>query len=412
GTLFGFVLIDLDDFRAVNDSLGHQVGNELLCALADRLRDCVRPGEILARVGGDGFAIVSEDLDGAGDAVATAECMLSALTTPFEVGGTTHLAHASVGIAVCDASGEGTAAERAASMLRDAELAMYAAKDREGNTFKLFTAEMHDAVANRLELKAELARAILNEEFTLAYQPLIDIAERRIVGYEALVRWVHPERGFVSPGDFIPLAEQTGLIVELGTWVLGEACRQLAEWREDGWAENRYMSVNLAGNQLQREDFPQQVSAALDASGLPASVLMLEVTESSLILDIEGSQRRMEAVRDLGVRFAIDDFGTGYSSLSYLSKFPLDVLKIDKSFTDEITAGPRGRAIVDAIVNMAASLDLQVVAEGIEEPEQVAVLAEMRCGLGQGYFYARPLPPADVPAFDVERQPLRLAEAS
>ncbi len=410
----GLVLLDLDDFKALNDSLGHPVGNELLVALAERLAAAVPDsGGLLARIGGDGFAILLDDIEGPECAVATAERMLALLQTPFAIAGSTHLAHASVGIAVSDGSGTGSASERAATVLRDAELAMYAAKDREGNSHELFTAEMHDAVAKRLKLKAELALAIQREEFTLVYQPIVDIAEGRVVGYEALVRWVHPERGFVSPADFIPVAEQTGLIVELGTWVLREACRQVAEWRRD-WHDDRYISVNVAGNQLQREDFPEQVAAALAETGLPASALLLEVTESSLILDLDGSQRRMDAVRSLGVRFAIDDFGTGYSSLSYLSRFPLDVLKIDKSFIDEITTGSRGRAIVDAVVRMAASLDLAVVAEGIEEPEQKQVLQEIGCGLGQGYFYARPLPAADVPGFALAPAPapLRLAKTA
>ena len=409
--LQGLVLLDLDDFKALNDSLGHRVGDELLITVSERLARVVRSGDTLARVGGDGFAILLEDIDDPQAAIAMAERMLEALEAPFALAGTTHLVHASAGVAVSDGSGPGLPGDRASTMLRDAELAMYAAKDREGNAYEVFTVDMHDAVAQRLELKADLAHAIRAEELTLAYQPIIDIERREIVGYEALVRWIHPIRGFISPGEFIPVAEQTGLIVELGTWVLGEACRQLAEWRPD-FPRPRYVSVNVAGHQLQRDDFPDIVSAALERSGLDPCALLLEVTESSLISDVEGSQRRMEAVRERGVRFAIDDFGTGYSSLSYVHRFPLDVLKIDKSFIDELTTSRHGRALVDAIVKMAASLDLKVVAEGIEECEQLQALRDIGCELGQGFYFARPLPPHEVPGFEPKPEPLRLARSA
>lgn len=409
--LQGLVLLDIDDFKAINDSLGHLVGDELLTAVAQRLAAATRSGDTLACTGGDSFAILLEDIQDPADAVATAQRMLDTLGAPFEIAATSHLVHASVGVAVSDGSGPGTPLDRAVTMFRDAELAMYVAKDREGNAYEMFTADMHDAVAQRLELKADLAHAIRHEELTLAYQPILDLDRRAIVGYEALVRWTHPVRGFISPGEFIPVAEQTGLIVELGTWVLGEACRQLAEWRPE-FTSPRYVSVNVAGQQLQRDDFPDVVSAALDASGLDPCALLLEVTESSLISDVEGSQRRMEAVRDRGVRFAIDDFGTGYSSLSYVHRFPLDILKIDKSFIDELTTSRHGRALVDAIVKMAASLDLSVVAEGIEECDQLQSLRDIGCALGQGFYFARPLPPHEVPSFVLQPEPLRLARTA
>lgn len=410
-TLQGLVLLDVDDFKAINDSLGHLVGDELLIAFAQRLAAATRSGDTLACIGGDSFAILLEDIADPAVAAAAAQRMLDTLAAPFEIAGTSHLVHASVGVAVSDGSGSGTPLDRAVTMFRDAELAMYAAKDREGSSFEIFTADMHDTVAQRLELKADLAHAIRHEELTLAYQPILDISRSEIVGYEALVRWIHPVRGFISPGEFIPVAEQTGLIVELGTWVLNEACRQLAEWRP-GFERPRYVSVNVAGQQLQREDFPDVVAAALERSGLHACSLLLEVTESSLISDVEGSQRRMEAVRASGVRFAIDDFGTGYSSLSYVHRFPLDILKIDKSFIDELTTSRHGRALVDAIVKMAASLDLKVVAEGIEECEQLQTLRDIGCGLGQGFYFARPLPPLEVPDFVLKPEPLRLARTA
>ncbi|MDQ8044750.1 MAG: EAL domain-containing protein [Solirubrobacteraceae bacterium] len=398
------LLLDIDDFKAVNDSLGHRMGDELVRQIAQRLSPYVRAHDTLARVGGDEFALLVEDLTADGDALGLAERLVEVLSEPVDLDGHPYTIHVSIGVAVADGSGAGSTGEQASMLLRNAELAMYEAKRSGGSTIEVFAARMHDAVTKRLELKAELELALQRDEFSLVYQPIVDVAQRRIAGYEALVRWIHPERGMVSPADFIPIAEQTGLIVDLGTWVLREACRQLAEW-QPGWTEERYVSVNVAGQQLQRDDFGVQVRAALSASGLPPHQLLLEMTESSLIADTEGSERTINELRRLGVRLAIDDFGTGYSSLSYLHRFSVDVLKIDKAFIDNITVDGPGNALVDAIVNMAGSLQLKVVAEGIEEPEQVEALALMRCELGQGYHYSRPLPVGEVPAFELAPGP-------
>ncbi|MDO9352918.1 MAG: EAL domain-containing protein [Solirubrobacteraceae bacterium] len=415
-SLQAMVLLDVDDFKAVNDSLGHGRGDDLLREIARRLSDCVRSQDTLARVGGDAFALLIEDAEGDGDAMRTAERMLEAIqSSPVSLEGGQHGIRASIGVAITDGSGPGSTIDRSNQLFRNAELAMYEAKREEGGRIELFESHMHDAVTKRLELKSEMVRALEREEFTLVYQPIVDIAGRTILGYEALVRWVHPTRGFISPGDFVPIAEQTGLIVELGTWVLREACRQLAAWLP-GWDAPRYVSVNVAGHQLQRDDFSDQVRSALSDSGLSPRHLLLEMTESSLIQDTEGSVRRIDELRALGVRLAIDDFGTGYSSLSYLHRFSIDVLKIDKSFIDRVTEEGPGGALVDAIVNMASSLGLAVVAEGIEEPAQVRALVDIRCELGQGYHYARPLPVGDVAAFElapgpaapVQQGPLRI----
>lgn len=398
------VFLDIDDFKAFNDALGHPAGDAMLRHLATLLEGCLRAPDTLARVGGDAFAILIEDCRGPEAALETAERMLATLAEPLSFGWGSHQVRASVGVALSDGAGHGSLGDQAALLVRNAELAMYEAKRQDGSSIELFVDRMHDAVTKRLAIQAELTLALERQEFTLVYQPIVNLAERRIVGYEALVRWIHPERGMVSPADFIPVAEQTGQIVALGSWVLREACRQLAEWQR-AWGDERYVSVNVASQQLQREDFAAHVSAALADSGLPARQLLLEVTESSLINDTVGSERRVNALRQLGVGLAIDDFGTGYSSLSYLHRFSFDVLKIDKSFIDHITEDGSGNALVDAIVNMARSLRLRVVAEGMEQSEQVEALALMRCELGQGYHYSRPLPAADVPGFELAPGP-------
>jgi diguanylate cyclase (GGDEF)-like protein len=403
-TAHALLLLDVDDFKAVNDSLGHKMGDELIRQIGQRLAPYVRAHDTLARTGGDEFALLVENIASEGDALSLGERLVEVLAEPVDLAGHPYTIRVSIGVAVSDGGGLGTAAEQTSLLLRNAELAMYEAKRSGGSAIEVFAARMHDAVTKRLELKAELQLALQRDEFSLVYQPIVDVAERRIAGYEALVRWIHPERGMVSPADFIPIAEQTGLIVDLGTWVLREACRQLAEW-QPGWEQERYVSVNVAGQQLQTDDFGVQVRRALHDAGLPAHQLLLEMTESSLIADTESSERTINELRDLGVRLAIDDFGTGYSSLSYLHRFSVDVLKIDKAFIDNITVDGPGNALVDAIVNMAGSLHLKVVAEGIEEPEQVEALAAMRCELGQGYHYSRPLPVGDVQAFELAPGP-------
>ncbi|MBO9532655.1 MAG: EAL domain-containing protein [Solirubrobacteraceae bacterium] len=393
------VLLDLDDFRAVNDSFGHQQGDAILKELARRLAERVSPRDTLARVGGDGFAFLAEGITSEEDALARADRMLDAMQAPILLAdGTEHVLRASVGVVLAGPGNGGSPQERASEMFRDAELAMYEAKRQEGNSVEVFASHMHDAVSQRLALRSEMVLALQRNEFVLHYQPIIELRTRRIAGYEALVRWVHPERGMVSPAEFIPVAEQSGFIVELGDWVLQEACRQLAEWQLD-WNDSRYVTVNVAGQQLERPDHLERVRDAIQASGIAPEQLVIEMTESSLIRDTEASVARLEALRGLGVRLAIDDFGTGYSSLNYLHRFAVDILKVDKSFVDDVAGDGRGRALVDAIVLMARRLGLTVVAEGIEELDQVGALATMNCELGQGFHFSRPLPAADVPLF-------------
>ncbi|MBJ7471383.1 MAG: GGDEF domain-containing protein, partial [Solirubrobacteraceae bacterium] len=311
---------------------------------------------------------------------------------PFELDDGPHVVHGSVGIAEVDEHDE----HRHSAVFRDAELAMYQAKRVGGNSIEIFARDMHERARARVELAAQLRDALESGGLHLAYQPIVDLVDGRVVGYEALLRWQHPVRGPMSPAEFIPIAEQSGLIVDIGEWVLRTATKQLAEW-QGTWQDQRYVSVNVAASQLATRALVGQVRRALGESGLAPERLLLEVTESSLIDDIDGSVEQMQAVRALGVRFALDDFGTGYSSLSYLRRFPVDIVKVDKSFIDEIHE-PDGTLLVRAIINMAASLRLSVVAEGIEAIDQAASLQQFGCHLGQGYHFSRPMPVDDVAA--------------
>jgi diguanylate cyclase (GGDEF)-like protein/PAS domain S-box-containing protein len=387
--LHAIVFLDLDDFKAVNDSLGHSIGDELLIEVGRRLQSCLRSADTLARIGGDEFAVLLEEMQDTTEALDAARRLLDTLRQPFRLAGDEHLIGASAGVALSDGSGAGSLEERASRVLRNSDLAMYEAKRLGNRSVELFAPEMHDVVSRRLKLRSELELGLARGEFVIHYQPIVALADRSVVGFEALVRWNHPTRGLVPPNDFIPVAETTGLIIELGHSVLRGACRQLAEWNER-WPERRYMSVNVAGQQLQRDSFLTEVADAIAESGIAPEQLLLEVTETALVQDSEGNEQRMRALRALGVRLAIDDFGTGYSALNYLRQFSMDVLKIDKSFIDSVGAANRDSALVDAMVSMGNTLDLRVVAEGIEAPEQAEALMRLGCALGQGYLFARP----------------------
>jgi diguanylate cyclase (GGDEF)-like protein len=362
--------LDLDDFKQVNDSLGHAAGDRLLEICAERLRNALRADDTVARLGGDEFAILAF---GTGEPDVVVERLFEVLSEPVMLEGKRLHLRASVGVATT-ASGD--------DLLRNADLAMYAAKATGTNRYAVFTDDMHVHALARLDRREQLERAIENEELVLHYQPIVDLDLGRNAGFEALVRWQHPTRGLLGPGEFIPLAEETGLIVPLGRWVLREACRQAT-----AWAGAPYLSVNVAGAQLEQPGFVEEVASALRDGGLVAERLVLEVTESSLVGDLEAE--RLQALRRLGVRLAIDDFGTGYSSLSYLRKFPMDVLKIDRSFTRDAC---EDSALLEAIVAMGESLGLVLVPEGIEEPEQADALRALGCRLGQGYLFGKPVP--------------------
>jgi diguanylate cyclase (GGDEF)-like protein/PAS domain S-box-containing protein len=385
------LFVDLDDFKAVNDGSGHGAGDALLTAVADRLRRVLRPGDTVARLGGDEFAVLLEDA-GTEHAEATAARLLAVLAEPFPAAGTEVRISASIGIAV-GAAGLHDSDE----LLRHADVAMYAAKEAGKGRSAVFAPDMDSAIIGQLRMKAELARAVERGEFTVHYQPTVELASGRFAGVEALVRWQHPERGLVPPLDFIPLAESTGLIVPIGRFVLREACRQMRAWHDAYPAEPPMtVSVNLSARELDEPGLVASVRAALEESGLDAAHLVLEITESLLLVDLPTTLRVLLELRALGVRLAVDDFGTGYSSLAYLENLPVDILKIDKSFDDRIgqsaDAGLTQPVMVSAISKLGHALHLQLVAEGIEQEEQVSTLQHLDCQYGQGYFFARPLP--------------------
>jgi diguanylate cyclase (GGDEF)-like protein/PAS domain S-box-containing protein len=386
GSGLGVVFLDIDDFKTINDSLGHGAGDAALMDVAKRLAGSIRTSDTAARFGGDEFVVLLEDLDGTGTAAEVAERILEDLRQPLMVAGKELVVRGSIGISILEEDSTAGADE----LIRDADAAMYIAKRDGKGGYRLFEPEMHAGVLARLELRADLQRALENGQFELYYQPIVRLADGHVVGMEALLRWRHPERGLVVPGEFIPFAEETGLIVPIGRWVLREACRQAQEL-QGMWPDGSlYMCVNLSVKQLQHSDVISDVQDALGESGLEPRLLTLEITESMLIDDPDIAVVKLNELRALGPRIAMDDFGTGYSSLSYLSRFPVDVIKMDRSFLrPEAT-----REAVDlssAVVALGSSLALEVVAEGIELDEQWQRLRELGCELGQGFHFARPM---------------------
>ena len=379
------LFIDLDNFKTINDSLGHAAGDHVLVETAHRIRSILRAEDTAARLGGDEFAVLLEDADVTA-AARVAERIRVSLGTPFWVLGQEVYISASIGIAVrrdSDSTGE---------ILRNADVAMYSAKSKGKACFEIFEPAMHDAVMARLSLEAELRRAIERREFVVYYQPIVRLETGEVIGAEALVRWNHPTRGLVPPLEFIPLAEETGLIVPLGGWILRQACHQLAEWQKlRGGGEPFVMNVNLSSRQLVRDVIADEVAAAVDESGIRASWLVLEVTETVLMADPVAAATALGHIRDLGVRVALDDFGSGYSSLSHLRRFPIDIVKIDKSFVDDVAGDGAKSAIARGIIELGKAMNIQTVAEGIEVDEQAEVLRTLGCELGQGFFFARPL---------------------
>ncbi len=394
GYLFTVLFLDLDRFKLVNESLGHQVGDQLLVAIARRLESCLRSGDscarfpmdhTIARLGGDEFTILLEDVRSVSNAVRVAERIQKTLQQAFSLDGHEVFTSASIGLAASTTGYDG-----AEALLRDADTAMYRAKALGGARCEVFDTEMRDRTVARLRIENDLRRAIERSEFVLHYQPIVTLADERLSGFEALVRWMHPERGLIPPGDFIPVAEETGAILPIGWWVLREACRQMQAWQA---RLGRYgaltISVNLSGKQFLQADLVDQVAQALQETGLPPVCLKLEITESMIIEGVESAILKLLQLKDLGVRLAIDDFGTGYSSLSYLDRFPIDSLKIDRSFVASMSDGRS--EIVRAIVGLAHNLRLDVIAEGVSAPEHVAELRAAGCQYGQGYYFSRPL---------------------
>lgn len=382
------LFLDLDNFKVINDSLGHEAGDQLLMEVSERLLYSLRPEDTVARLGGDEFTILLEDLSDARGAIHIADRITEELQIPFKIKNREVFVTTSIGIAI-STSGE----DLPDDLLRDADTAMYQAKSKGKARYKVFDAAMNARAMQRLELEYDLRQALNRDEFTVYYQPKVELVSGRIAAFEALVRWEHPERGLVLPNDFIPLAEETGLIIPLGRWILEEACRQAREWQEQYPEYSSVtMCVNLSERQLQYHKLSQEVAQALRDTGLDPATLDLEITESVLMGDVSANIPVFQELKSLGVKLAIDDFGTGYSSLAHLKRFPVDYLKIDRSFVSGLGKDPKDAAIVTAIVTLAHTLGLEVVAEGIETAEQLKFLRDIGCDLGQGYYFARPLP--------------------
>ncbi len=387
------LFVDLDNFKTINDSLGHAAGDELLQAVASRLSAVVRESDAVGRLGGDEFVVIASELSFTSGPELIAERLLEALDQPFTLPGAGQQClklTASIGIAAGDR-------ECAEELLRDADVAMYQAKWDGRHRYVVFEAGMQTAVQSRMELEMDLRAAVESDEFFLVYQPTFNLLDMRPTGMEALIRWESPTRGVVQPNDFIPLLEETGLIVEVGRWVLAEACRQGVRWRESGHPIG--VAVNVSARQLDGDEFVADVRRTLRETGLQADALTIEITETALMRDIEQTAVRLAAIKDLGVRIAIDDFGTGYSSMAHLQRFTVDALKIDRSFITQMTHNREGETIIRTLVQLGKALSIETLAEGIEQPRELSLLQGERCDAGQGFLFARPLAAADTAAF-------------
>ncbi|MBI3285681.1 MAG: EAL domain-containing protein [Burkholderiales bacterium] len=385
----GLMLLDLDHFKLINDASGHGAGDEMLKQVAQRLSHCVRETDTVARLGGDEFVIVLTDLPESGDVDVVAEKILQAMARPFEINDHEVFVTASIGISLYPRDGD-----HGEILLRYADIAMYRVKEHGRNSVRQFVPEMGVTAISRLNMEGALRRGLERNEFTLHYQPKIDLAKQNIVGVEALVRWHHPQIGLIHPIEFIPLAEETGLILQLGEWVLSEACRQQVIWRQEGLGSLQ-IAINMSPRQFRQEDLAERVAKIFAATGADPAHVTLELTESMVMQDVSSTLVALRALKNLGLSISLDDFGTGYSSLSYLRRFPIDELKIDKSFINDIDENPDDAAIASAIIAMALSLGLRVVAEGVERKEQADVLLKMGCSHVQGYYFGRPLDVSD-----------------
>jgi diguanylate cyclase (GGDEF)-like protein/PAS domain S-box-containing protein len=395
GSPVGVLFLDLDHFKLINDSTGHHAGDELLRAIAPRLRAHLRPGDIVARFGGDEFGVLVDRLADEEEAMAIADRVADAFTEPYSMGGADHFVTASIGVAVARPAGrEPVDAEL---LIRDADAAMYRAKERGRGRCEMFDAEMRAGAVRRLEVERELRHALDRNELELHYQPVVALGNGEIVGLEALVRWRHPERGILDPGEFMEVAEDSGLIEPIGRWVQEVACRQALGWH-DLRPDKRPLdiSVNLSARQVAHRDLTSSVEEILTSTGLDPVNLRLEITESALVEESTRATTTLQALSEMGVRLVLDDFGTGYSSLAYLNRFPFDALKIDRSFIDGLGIEQERTAIVEAVIGMARALSLDAIAEGVENEVQLAELRRLDCDYGQGHLFSRPLAPEQV----------------
>jgi diguanylate cyclase (GGDEF)-like protein/PAS domain S-box-containing protein len=392
---FAVLYLDLDRFKLINDSLGHMIGDQLLVGIAKRLENSLRPIDTIARLGGDEFTILVEDINDESEVIFVAERLQKELSEPFSLGGREVFTTMSIGIAFSSSN-----YVQSEDILRDADTAMYSAKTLGKARYEIFDVTMHAEAVKLLQLETDLRRALEREEFYIQYQPIMSLDTFSLSGFEALVRWQHPERGFISPADFIPLAEETGLIMPLGEWVLREACCQMQEWQQQFQCDTPlFMSVNLSVKQFNQPDLVEQVTTIIRETGLAPHSLKLEITESAVTERIENAAGMMRELRAIGVKLSMDDFGTGYSSLSHLHRFPLDTLKIDRSFITRMMDNDENMEIVRTIVGLAQNMGMELVAEGVETYDQIALLRKLGCEYGQGHFFSKAIYPADAASF-------------
>ena len=389
GAPVAVLFLDLDDFKLINDGWGHDTGDRLLCEVAERLRAAVRPGDLVARLGGDEFTVLCEGLAGEREALAVADRLREALEEPFDIAGQHRHVRASIGCRVAVGSAGG-----AEALLRDADVAMYQAKDRGRNRVELYSEETRRRIVRRLEVEQELRVAVEARALAVHYQPQVDLLTGRVAGVEALARWTHARLGAVAPDEFIAVAEETGLIGPLGSFVLGETCRQVAAWRRQGL--HVAATVNVSAHQLGDPGFADSVARHLGAAGLEPSGICLELTESALMGAGEEPRQALAALKALGVYVAIDDFGTGFSSLAALKRLPVEVVKVDRSFVDGLGTDPEDSAIVASVLSLAHAMGLHVIAEGVETPLQASELVSLGCTVAQGFLWSPAVPAADV----------------
>jgi diguanylate cyclase (GGDEF)-like protein/PAS domain S-box-containing protein len=400
------LFLDVDGFKLVNDTLGHTSGDRLLQLVAQDLSALVRDCDTVARVGGDEFTILLPSLDEAEDVSEVAQRILECLRQPRLIAGQEFRATASIGITTFPADGED-----GETLLRNADTAMYRAKDNGRDHYQLFTPAMNERVADRLSFEQSLRQALIKNELAVFYQPIVDVTSGRVVAAEALVRWFHPSRGLVAPDEFIPLAEETGIILDIGDFILREATQQYVRWREQGLELNR-VTVNVSARQLQQEDMVDRVSRIIAETGIEPRRLQMEITEGAVLKNVDYAIAMLRELREMGVGIALDDFGTGYSSLTYLKRFPVDAVKIDRSFVRDLDHDAHDATIVSTVIGMAQTMGLRVIAEGVETPQQLEFLRARRCAEYQGYLFSRPVPPEEffalvMPTMTIERNGAR-----
>lgn len=387
-TPIAVLYLDLDNFKNINDSQGHSFGDGILGIVSETLKGCIRLSDTIARIGGDEFAILLEDTNQPENAISVAERILESFKTPITINGREIIISTSIGIVTTESEGSNNSADE---LLRNADVAMYVAKENGKGHYVIFNTVIHGFMLEKMELQADLPAAIENKEFVMHYQPIIDLQSHEVSGFESLIRWIHPRRGPVPPLRFIPIAEDTGLIVPLGRWVLRESCLRLKELQT--LCQKKFtMTVNISGRQLQSREFVQDISDILDETGIDPTSVVLEITESMMMEQGEMMFKRLNSIKALGVRLAIDDFGTGYSSLSYLQQLPIDILKIDRSFIAEIDKGFDNSAVARTIISLSETLHLSTIAEGVEKLGQASTLQALSCQYAQGFHFSKPLP--------------------